>query len=338
MSTELTLSRPWPAEPEAASDVMSRLAWYVAVARWAPSKHNTQPWRFVTRGSCLELWPDTNRTLPETDPDWRELVISCGAAMHLACVAARALGYQPQVTLPGRGDGYLARLSETGRWATTDQDKVLLAAVARRRTDRGPLDGLQLPASLPFLLQTSAAREGAHLQLIGTPGDRATLATLVANADRLLVRRAQVDEEIARWLREPGDQRADGVPTANTRGAAASYRAEFVQRDFSSARARPAPERAGADRPILGVLCTPFDRTNDWLTAGRALAAVLLRVTVAGGNASYVNQPVEVPAIRSQLRDQLTLPGVAQLVLRLGTGGEVAPPRRREPADLTVHS
>ena len=109
-----------------------------------------------------------------------------------------------------------------------------------------------------------------------------------------------------------------------------------MQRDFSSESSHPAQDRPGRDEPLVGVLCTPSDGVADWLIAGRALAAVLLRAAVAGANASYLNQPVEVTAIRTQLGDQLTLPGVAQLVLRLGVGGPVSPPPRRLMSDITT--
>jgi len=102
----------------------------------------------------------------------------------------------------------------------TSDDLALLELVPHRREDGGPLDGEALDAGVSFLLQSEAARQGATLRLVMTPGDRATLARLVEHADRLLVRRGE-------------GSRHDGVPTTHTRGAAASYRAEFVQRDFS---------------------------------------------------------------------------------------------------------
>lgn len=335
MSLELIGIPGLPVEPPASAGQTARLRWYAEVASWAPSKHNAQPWRFVLRGGALEVWADRSRALPETDPDRRELIISCGAALHLACVAARAHGYAPTVVLlPQAGTGPLARLVEGGPWDTTPQDRLLLDAVPRRRTDRGPLDADQLPAVVPFLLQQAAEAQGAALRLVSTAGDRATLASLVARADRLLVRRPAVDEELSQWLREPGDSRPDGVPSHQTRGAAASYRAEFVQRDFSTPGSRPAQDRPGKDRPIVAVLCTPRDRPEDWLTVGRALAAVLLQAAVAGAHASYLNQPVEQPAVRAQLREKLLLPGDAQVILRLGVGGEVAAPPRRPVDDL----
>jgi hypothetical protein len=211
----------------------------------------------------------------------------------------------------------------------TAQDRSLLTAVATRRTDRGPLNAEVLSPSLPFVLQRAAYAEHAALRLISTPGDRLTLAALVDRADRLLSRQGRTDQELATWLREPGDPRPDGVRTSSTRGRAQSQRAEFVQRDFSSATSQPDHDRRGPDNPIVCVLSTAADRPKDWLTAGRALAAVLLRAAAEGAHASYLNQPVEEPALRSQLRSDLALPGPAQLVLRLGAGGLVSPSPRR---------
>lgn len=85
----------------------------------------------------------------------------------------------------------------------------------------------------------------------------------------------------------------------------------------------------------MAVLCTPSDQRRDWLIAGRSLASVLLHAHLAGASASYLNQPVEEPAARVELAERLRLPGVPQLVLRLGEGGPVLPPPRRSPRGVT---
>ena len=46
----------------------------------APSVHNTQPWRWRFRGTGVELHADRGRQLAATDPEGRDLVLSCGAA------------------------------------------------------------------------------------------------------------------------------------------------------------------------------------------------------------------------------------------------------------------
>src|SRR5918911_1973883 len=68
----------------------------------APSGHNTQPWLFKIAGSnnTIEIYADRSRALPVVDPDDRELVISCGAALGTMRVALRRCGRVPGVARP----------------------------------------------------------------------------------------------------------------------------------------------------------------------------------------------------------------------------------------------
>jgi hypothetical protein len=50
----------------------------VTAAVWAPSIHNTQPWCFTADGQQINLHADAGRQLHVTDPDGREMMISCG--------------------------------------------------------------------------------------------------------------------------------------------------------------------------------------------------------------------------------------------------------------------
>ena len=54
----------------------------VLFACGAPSVHNTQPWAWRLRPDGFDLYADHHRRLPVADPSGRELVISCGAALH----------------------------------------------------------------------------------------------------------------------------------------------------------------------------------------------------------------------------------------------------------------
>ena len=58
----------------------------------APSVHNSQPWQWRISDGVVELHADPNRHLVGTDPDRRDLVISCGAALHHLTVALADLG------------------------------------------------------------------------------------------------------------------------------------------------------------------------------------------------------------------------------------------------------
>jgi hypothetical protein len=109
----------------------------VSLAIRAPSVHNTQPWAWRIRPGGIELYADVTRRLDASDPVERNLVISCGAALHHLRVAARASGLHPEVSrMPDPTDPYLlAQVSFTPapapRTAAAD-----LRAIRERCTDR----------------------------------------------------------------------------------------------------------------------------------------------------------------------------------------------------------
>ena len=66
-------------------------------ARWAPSSHNTQPWSFRRTPDGLEVLADADRALHEVDPDFPELVIGGGAALHHLRIGLRSRGHAASV-------------------------------------------------------------------------------------------------------------------------------------------------------------------------------------------------------------------------------------------------
>jgi hypothetical protein len=84
---------------------------------------------------------------------------------------------------------------------------------------------------------------------------------------------------------------------------------------------------------VVTVLHTPGDRRDDWLRGGEALMRLLLAAAADGYAASYLNQPLELPGLRQQLRDELRLAGWPQMILRLGRpAGPLPPPPPPAPA------
>lgn len=69
----------------------------LALASRAPSVHNTQPWRWRIDPAVLHLYADPARQLPHTDPDGRDLILSCGIALQHCVTAFAAVGWRSRV-------------------------------------------------------------------------------------------------------------------------------------------------------------------------------------------------------------------------------------------------
>ena len=122
----------------------------IGAAVWAPSVHNTQPWRFAVRPGEISLYADPDRWLAVADPAGREMLISCGAALFNARLALRYLGWVPETSvLPDPGRPMLvARISWTRQITPAAYECDLYQQVAARRTHRGGFEAGDLPAAL----------------------------------------------------------------------------------------------------------------------------------------------------------------------------------------------
>lgn len=77
----------------------------VQSATRAPSSHNTQPCRFKVGTHEIQVLADPSRQLPIADPDGRELLISCGAALFNLTVAAHTPACSRPETASPRAQG-----------------------------------------------------------------------------------------------------------------------------------------------------------------------------------------------------------------------------------------
>jgi nitroreductase len=320
--------------------VVDQLRFALERAVRAPSSHNTQPWRFGLRSGAIDVYADRERQLPVVDPVGRELVMSCGAALLNLELALAHLGRAADVELlpePAEPD-LLARVRLGGeRPPTADQER-LFEAIDKRRTNRRPFSATPLPSDTVLLALEGAARaEGARFVRIADEV-RVRVADLVAEGDRRLYADRRFRSELAAWCRPNRSGRPDGIPGyALGFGDAASLLAPLALRAFNLGRSQAAKSRGlAAAAPLLALIETDGDTTQEWLRAGRALQHVLLEATAAGISASFLNQPVEVPELRTELQRVVNGSGAPQLLLRLGYGPDVRPTPRR-PLEDVVH-
>ncbi|MFE5586052.1 Acg family FMN-binding oxidoreductase [Kitasatospora sp. NPDC056531] len=302
----------------------------VSAAVAAPSIHNSQPWRFRLdpATSTVEVQADRSRAVPAADPQGRALHISVGAAVLNLRVAARHLGWAPEVRLlpdPAEPDLFAAVRLDAPATAPVPGNDRLFEAIWRRHSSRAPFTGEPVPAAVLDELGGAARAEDAALHLPDHT-ETARLLHLTAEAERRNTTDPAQRDESRSWIRT-GDTPPYGIPVSALGPQDAA--GHLPMRDFSAIRAAEHQTPALFERePRIAVLTTDHDTPQDWLRAGIALQHVLLVATVHGVRASLLHQAMEWPHLRWEARDPHQRPGYVQILMRLGYGPEGAPTPR----------
>jgi hypothetical protein len=333
---------PWSVDPSSYprhARGAEQLHFLLRFAVLAPSTHNSQPWRFrIIDDDTVEVWSDPARWLRRIDAAGRQLAMSCGAAVFHLRIAMRRYGDADEVEyLPDRSrPDLVARIRRGRRIDPAARDLELFDAIPRRRTFRGRFQQRPVSAALSEALLREAAYEGAWLVRLH-PHDKLDVARAIASADRRQLADPVFRTELGKWLRPRGSRRRDGIPMARKDlPTALPVLGPALLRAFDFGESVAARERALAtDSPVLAVLGTELDEVRDWVTAGEAMEAVLLRATCLGLSASFLNQAIEERDLRRPIGAAARTWGVPQLILRFGWGGDVASTPRRGVEEVT---
>ncbi|MFL6121355.1 Acg family FMN-binding oxidoreductase [Actinophytocola sp.] len=311
----------------------------IALATCAPSVHNTQPWRWSIGPGSLHLYADRDRLLAATDPDGRDLIVSCGAALHHLRVALAALGWRTvvrRVPDPTEPD-HLAAV-EFHEHVPSDHEVSLTAMISRRRTDRRRMSSWPVPPDHLELLAGLARHEGALCFPIIEPGARFHLAGAIAQAAVVQAADPGYAAEMALWTGR-GNSTRDGVLAASVPTA---FQANSDTRTFPHGTlTQPAGKQYGQQTEYLAI-ATSSDDLLSRLRAGEATSAVLLGATELGLATCTLSQPLEIADTRRMIRDDL-LDGTAvpQLIIRVGWAPTSAAPLphtpRRDVDDIIEH-
>jgi len=286
----------------------------VSFAIRAPSVHNTQPWAWRIRPDGIDLYADESRRLDAADPTGRNLVISCGAALHHLRVAAGASGLLADVArLPSPTEpDLLAQVGFTRaprpRSAAAD-----LRAIRERRTDRRRFTSWRVPDERLSLLVKAVHDQGGHAVLVTDVMDRFRVDLMLAQAHRLRERDAAVIEEARRWTDRntpdgrPADHRSTRPlmpPSPSTR-----FAAELLPDDGQG---------LGSGDGLV-VLCADDDSRASWLRAGESLSALWLCAVRDRFSVVPLSQVIDVAETREALQHQvLGDRAVPLLLIRVG--------------------
>lgn len=293
---------------------------FVRFATLAANGHNTQPWHFGVAEGRIAINPDFARRTPVVDPDDHHLFASLGCAAENLALAAEAGGRGGQLRFDPTGDGSVVLELGAGLARRT----ALFEAIPMRQSTRADYDGHSVATADLEALAAAARVPGVDLILLTDRQQVERVLDLVVAGNS-----AQMDDpafvrELKEWLRfnprqalEAGDglfSAASGNPTAPA--WLGGFMFDLL---FRVATENDKYARQLRSSPGLAIFVSERDDKDHWIRAGRACQRFALQATALGLKHAFVNQPVEVAALRPQLAGLVGMPGRRpDIVMRFG--------------------
>lgn len=313
----------------------------VRYATLAASSHNSQPWRFRLEDEKITILPDLSRRCPVVDPDDHHLFVSLGCAAENLVLAARALGHYGSTRFnPSVGD--ILDVPTVELEPAKPLASPLFAAISERQCTRAEYDGKPIPGDELKLLEQTGHGEGVKLLLLTDKARIEQVLQYVTEGNKAQLDDPKFTEELQAWIRfsdEEALEKNDGLSTRATGNPVLSrWLGRLMFRFFVTAQGENDKYvRHIRSSAALAVFVAEENDKAHWFEAGRCYQRFALQATALGLRNAFVNQPVEVAALRTQFASYL---GIGDrrpnLLVRLGYGPEMPRSLRRPVEEVLV--
>ena len=309
----------------------------VRYATLAASSHNTQPWKFKCESGRIVILPDLSRRCPAVDPDDHHLYASLGCAAENLVLAAQAAGL--------RGHCFY-EASESSVQVDFEQAvplrSPLFEAIPSRQCSRAEYDGTELSVEQLRLLEEAGQGIGVSLILLTTNKQKEQVAQYVAEANTVQFSDPKWAEELRTWIRfsvRDAVRASDGLygPVMGSPDVPRWLGDLFMRLAFSAKRQNRKDITHIRSSAAIAVFFSDVDDKPHWIEAGRCYERLALQAAALHLRTAFINQPVEVPALRPQFA---TFLGIGNrrpdLVVRIGRGPEMPRSLRRPVEQVLV--
>ncbi|WP_448664688.1 Acg family FMN-binding oxidoreductase [Sphingomonas sp. CJ20] len=298
------------------------LAELIRYATLAASGHNTQPWRFQPDPRRIAILPDFARRTHVVDPDDHHLFASLGCAAENLALAAAASGRRGEPRFDPHAAGSVVLDFATG----PAERSALFDAIPKRQSTRADYDGRRVPPADLATLAAAARVPGVDLVLLTAPPQIDRVLELVQSGNRAQMTDPAFMRELKQWLRFNPRQalaHGDGLfgPASGNPAVPAWLGGLFFDWAFTAASENDKYARQIRSSAGVAVFVSEQADKDHWVRAGHACQRFALQATALGLRHAFINQPVEVAALRPELAALIGMPGRRpDLVMRFGYG------------------
>lgn len=331
----------------------------------APNPHNKQPWLIQLKDeSNFDLYVDTNRTLPHTDPPFRQLHIGQGTFLENLNLAALNFGYKAIINYFPQGQ-YSNSVIENKPVASIQliQDKSitkdpLFDQILVRQSNKRAYDNEKAPLKQLKMLQSKIKEElenGFSLNITSKTEHMEKLRDIMVNSMKIESNNHDRDMEtikMFRFSKEEVNKYKDGFGLAQS-GVTGIKKFLIENLFLSRDSAEKDPISFGKEAismtqnqvdstTTFGWLTTTNNNRLDQVKAGRAYERINLLANSLGLEIHPMSQVLQeysdMNGLQKEFLNYLKVPKghTVQMFFRIGTAAKVEHSPRRDLKDLLI--
>jgi nitroreductase len=307
----------------------------VRYATLAASSHNTQPWKFRLERNRVTILPDLSRRCPAVDPDDHHLFASLGCATENLLQAARAAGLAGNCVFDESALAVRIELEPAAPSRSPLFEAIPVRQCCRAEYDGNPLSGAQRTA-----LEEAGRGDGVALFLLTDEQQKAEVSAYVAAGNTTQFADRGWSSELKSWIRfnaREAVRSGDGLygPVMGSPDVPRWLGELFMRLAFSATRQNQKDARHIRSSAAVAVFVSDVDDRRHWVEAGRCYQRLALQAAALNLRTAFINQPVEVAALRPQFAAYLGIGhGRPDLIVRVGRGPEMPRSLRRPLEDV----
>lgn len=275
----------------------------VEAAIKAPSGHNTQPWLFKLKENAIDVIPNLKYILPIVDPSNRELFISIGAAVENLCLKALELGYETSVKINIETE--VATICLVKSDVKSD---VLVDQIEKRQTNRNVYSAKIISDDIIHQLKNLSNNLYISQYIISKDDPLfETMKRYVSLGNEIQLNDEEFKDELLRYIRLNKKGVTDKPTGLSYKVMGAPSLPTFISKPIVKLLLKADKQNKGDMKKIdssshLILLTTQSNTLEEWILLGRYLQRFLLTLTSLNISSAYINQPMEIGELASQIK------------------------------------
>lgn len=302
--------------------IEEQIKFLLGFAVLAPSGHNSQPWNFSIKENSLSLLVNQERSLSQSDPERRQLLIAFGCALENLLIASDYYGFRAEVQcIPDQSNrDLIARILFTKNNDTQNDSSHIVFSIPRRNNNRNKFKNIQPHQDFLDSL-ISLSDEKVKISIVIDQNEKNSLADIVNIAQIESMDRDNFREELSHFIRSNFTKEKAGMPgfVLGLPGPVSIFASKLIKKiNFSRKTKKQDDDLLKKYTPVFVVISTSDDEPLSRIKAGQVFERIWLMAENSGLKCSPLAAGCQTTEYYKEMQKVLKISFRPEVFFRLG--------------------